>query len=108
MNENVSVHDGFPNAATDTSLQSLDLNTLLIRNSVSTYFIRLSGDDWQKLGIFHGDIAINDRALTIKSGDIVAWHQDSELAISYRAEIPKNATTWGVIAAIIHQYRTKP
>lgn len=103
--DGVQVHDGFPNPATDTSLQSLDLHSLLIRNNASTFLMRISGDEWQRYGIFHDDIAVVDRALAIRASDIVVWHKDGELAVSYRSEMPKNATAWGVVSSIIHQYR---
>ena len=45
--QGVSVHDGFPNPATDAALQSLNLNQLLIKNGASTYFMRLASNDWQ-------------------------------------------------------------
>lgn len=105
--DNVQVHDGFPNAATDSSLQSLDLNSLLINNPASTFLMRVSGNDWQRYGIFNGDIAVVDRAPAVRGGDIVVWHHSGELAVSYRAEAPANALTWGIVTAIIHQYRTK-
>lgn len=105
--EGVSVHSGFPNPAADTSLQSLDLRSLLIHNPASTFFMRIAGEDWQALGIFHGDIAIIDRALAMRANDIVVWHRNGELAISFKADAPRNAIIWGVVSSIIHQYRSR-
>jgi hypothetical protein len=105
--QGISVHTGFPNPATDTSLRSLDLNKLLISHSASTYFFRVRGSEWEKAGVFDGDIAIVDRALGPRKADTVVWwdqHQDS-FAISTYRNMPADATLWGVITATIHEFR---
>lgn len=105
--EGVSVHAGFPNPATDTSLRSLDLNQLLINHSASTYFFRVRGDHWQEAGVFDGDIAIVDRALDARKTDtVIWWNPDADqFNISLQARVPADATLWGVITATIHQFR---
>ncbi|HTE21621.1 MAG TPA: S24 family peptidase [Candidatus Limnocylindria bacterium] len=103
--QGVSVHGGFPNPATDASLQGIDLNKLLVQNSVSTYLMRIAGNEWQALGIFAGDIIIVDRALGAHKTDLVIWVQGSDLAISTRHTVPKDAQVWGVVTSVIHQYR---
>lgn len=105
--EGVSVHDGFPNPATDSSLQSLDLNALLIRHSLSTYLMRIEGNEWSRLGIFAGDIAIIDRALGAKPNDPVVWIHEDVFAISPKHKLPEGAETWGVVTSVIHQFRGK-
>jgi SOS-response transcriptional repressor LexA len=105
--DGVSVHTGFPNPATDTSLRSLDLNQLLIQHSASTYFFRVRGDQWQNSGVFDGDIAIVDRSLDPRKNDTVIWwdeQQDTFVISLYRA-MPASATFWGVITSSIHQFR---
>ncbi len=101
----VSVHSGFPNPAADASIQEIDLNKLLIQNSVSTYFMRVSGDDWQAVGIFAHDIIIIDRALVPHPNDLVVWIMDDTFAISPRHVLPPGAAAWGVVTSVIHQYR---
>ncbi len=103
--EGVSVHGGFPNPATDASLQGIDLNTLLIKNSISTYLMRIEGNDWQAIGIFAGDIAIIDRALAANRNDLIVWILHDRFAISPRHALPRDAKAWGVVTSIIHQYR---
>lgn len=105
--QGVSVHTGFPNPAIDTSLKGLDLNQLLIHNSVSTYLMRVSGDQWQDIGIFAGDIALVDRAIRIQATDLVIWHDGSEFALSIKPHVPEDAIVWGVVTTVIHQYRLK-
>ena len=104
----ISVHTGFPNPATDTSLRSLDLNQLLISHSASTYFFRVRGDEWETAGVFDGDVAIVDRVLDPRATDTVVWWQEAgeTFAISRYKAVPETATVWGVITATIHQFRT--
>lgn len=105
--DSVSVHAGFPNPAADNSLGSLDLNRLLIRNPASTYIFRLRGNDWEKFGIFDGDVAIVDRALGVRKEDLVVWWsgQTDNFAISKFKHVPAEAAVWGVVTSIIHQQR---
>lgn len=103
--QGVSVHDGFPNAATDSSLQSLDLNQLLIRHSLSTFFMRLAGSEWQDMGIFAGDILIIDRALKPQANDLVIWWQGESFTLTPCHAAPPQTPIWGVVTAAIHQFR---
>ena len=105
--DGVSVHDGFPNPAADTSLQTIDLNSLLVRHTASTYFMRIGGNEWARQGIFADDLAIIDRALKPKPNDPVVWIPEDEFAKSPRHKLPENAEVWGTVTAIIHQYRGK-
>lgn len=101
----ISVHTGFPNAAEDSRLHALDLNSLLIKNPNSTFFFTITGNDWEKLGIYDQDIALVDRVLLPKKNDLVIWvHQDT-FAISRCKTTPDNAELWGVVTAIIHPTR---
>lgn len=92
--EGVSVHDGFPNAATDGALQPLDLHQLLIKNPISTFFVRAGGN-----------ILIVDRSLHPKPTDQVVWSHDGALHASALAQMPTDAEMWGVITARIRQLR---
>jgi DNA polymerase V len=105
--EGVSVHSGFPNPATDKAFTTLDLTSLLVEHSLSTYYFRIAGDDWQDRGVFDGDILIIDRALSARKNDLVIWWSDesSEFAVSTGAKMPQNARSWGVVTAAIHQFR---
>ncbi len=103
--DGVSVHEGFPNPATDTSLQSLDLNTLLITHTATTYLMRMSGDEWQILGIFGGDIVIVDRSINAQPNDLVVWTKADRFTLSYKHTVDESTAVWGVITATIHQFR---
>lgn len=103
--EGVSVHAGFPNPATDTDLEGLSLTQLLISHPVSTFFLRIKGHRWEDKGIFEGDIAIVDRALTPHKMDLAIWWQDDSFIISKHWAVPEDTEMWGVVTAIVHQYR---
>jgi len=103
--EGVSVHGGFPNPATDASLQGIDLNKLLIQNSVGTYLMRIAGDDWQAVGIFADDMIIADRTLNARPTDLVIWIHGGGFAVSPRHAVSQNSEVWGVVTSVIHQYR---
>lgn len=101
----VSVHSGFPNPATDARLESLDLNQLLIQHTASTFLMRIDGNDWQASGIFSGDIALVDKALSPRAGDTVVWWNDGTFAISNFSKTTEGTAIWGVVTAVIHQLR---
>jgi DNA polymerase V len=104
-NAGISVHTGFPNPATDASLKDLDLNQLLVSHSAATYYMEITGNNWQQVGIFDGDIAIIDRAITAHGNDIVVWwHQDS-FTMTPLHKVPKDAVVWGTITATIHRFK---
>jgi hypothetical protein len=101
----VAIHDGFPNPATDTSLQVLDLHSLLIKHPISTYFMRIAGDSWAGQGIFDEDLVLVDRALKPRQNDLVAWWQGEEFKLSPKHQVPLDTPTFGVVTTTIHQYR---
>lgn len=103
----VDVHAGFPNAANDAPESALSLDRLLITSPHSTYLFRVRGHHWRNVGVFDGDIAIVDRALTPRHGDaIVAWNDTGELILR-RWKEPEHIHPWGVIIATIHHMRHK-
>jgi SOS-response transcriptional repressor LexA len=103
--DGVSTHYGFPNPAADNHFLLLDLNQLLIKHTYSTYLMRVEGDDWQDIGIFNNDVALIDRALSPQPVDKVIWWFDGRFVISQRHRAPKQAEIWGVVTAVIHQWR---
>ena len=101
----VSIKTGFPNPAMDSPLESPDFNKLLIRHPVATYCLRIAGSNWDRLGIFDGDIAVIDRALNPTPIDLVVWWQDDSFCISRHSRLPERTEIWGTVSAVIHQYR---
>ena len=106
--DGVSIHAGFPNPAADRRRSgqslSLDLNQLLIQNSLSTYLFRIAGHQWAGQGIFDGDIAIIDRALPPMPNDMIILWENSSFCITKYRNLVAQEEPWGVITATIHQY----
>lgn len=105
--DGVSAHVGFPNPALDTSLDTLDLNKLLVQHPAGTYFMRISGNDWQEVGIFDGDIALVDRVVSAHANDLIVWWEGESFVISRPAKLPKGVGHWGVVTSVIHPYQSR-
>jgi len=100
------VHAGFPNPAADRSGSPLSLDKLLIRHPSSTYFFRLRGHQWEDAGIFDGDIAVIDRALTPREQDlVVCWQESGEFYLT-RWKRAHKQNIWGVVSSVIHPRKT--
>lgn len=90
MQANVSA--GFPSPADDYLDRPLDFNELLIANPAATFAVRIGSDSMINAGIFPGDIAIVDRSVTPKNGDIILALIDNEFTIKrYRKQ---GVRTW--------------
>ncbi len=105
--DGVSIHAGFPNPAADRRLKSLDFNQILVQHPSSTFVFRVRGEEGITQGIFDGDIAVVDRATDPRPQDFVLWHDGEHFKLSRPSRMTESATQWGVITAIIHQYRAK-
>jgi SOS-response transcriptional repressor LexA len=100
----VSVHAGFPNPAAERTGAPLSLDKLLVHHPSSTYFFRVRGHSWNRYGVFDGDLAVIDRALTPQGRALVVWWQESgEFAVSPFDRVSEQ-NTWGTITAIIHTF----
>jgi len=100
----VAVHAGFPNPAAERTGAPLSLDKLVVKHPSSTYFFRIRGHSWYRYGVFDGDLAIIDRALTPRGHNLVVWwSEDGEFALS-RFDRTRGVNTWGVVTAIIHQF----
>jgi len=118
------VQAGFPSPADDYLEDRLDLNTHLIQNKESTFFVKAQGESMLGAGIHQGDILVVDKSLTPKSGKIVIAVVDGEFTvkrlhkyksvITLKAENPEfedikiegtiELIIWGVVTSVIHQY----
>ncbi len=118
---------GFPSPADDYLDKALDLNALLIKNRVATFFMRVDGNALAATGIRHDDMLIVDRSLTAASGKIVVAVAAGELVVrkvelqgdkmvlvaddaAIAAEVLEDALDgqgvqiWGVVTAVVHQF----
>ena len=74
---------GFPSPADDYLHDSLDFNRDLIRNPEATFYGKVEGDSMIEAGICDGDIAVIDRSIEARDGDIVVGYINEEFTIKY-------------------------
>ncbi|HEX7633456.1 MAG TPA: S24 family peptidase [Candidatus Saccharimonadales bacterium] len=107
--DGVSIHTGFPNPALDHSGQgprlALDINQLLVRHPSSTYLFRIAGHRWSDQGVYDGDVAVIDRSRRHNARDLVVTWQDDSFQLMREPQLTPGEPIWGVVTAIIHQYR---
>lgn len=65
----------------DQSVVSIDLNEHLVRNRLTTFFMRVNCESMTGAGIHLGDVVIVDRSLDARSGTIVIAVLDHEMLI---------------------------
>lgn len=118
-----SVKAGFPSPADDHLERSLDLNELLIKHPVATFFVRVKGESMLGAGIKDGDILIVDRSLKPGDRSVVVAVLNGEFTVK-RLRIQEGQTwlmpenprfkpisinsdnefeVWGVVTSTIHQ-----
>lgn len=116
---------GFPSPADEYLDRDIKLDTLLIKNKSSTFFIRVSGHSMKDAGILNGDLLIIDRSLKAIEGSIILAVVDGEFTVK-RLHFSKGQTfllpenphyepleikdsmsfeVWGVVAHAIHSFR---
>ncbi len=109
---------GFPNEISDYIEGYLDLNKHLIKNPISTFFLRVAGTSMTKAGIFPDDILIVDKSLQVQNGNVVVAIINNEFLVKrYKTfqgdtflvdETDKPETKyydfeiWGVVTSSIH------
>ncbi len=69
---------GFPSPADDFIEEEIDLQRLLIANRPATFLVRVAGDSMVGKQLCDGDLAVVDRSLTPRSGDVVVVDVDGE------------------------------
>ena len=114
---------GFPSPATDYVEDDIDLNSHLIKNTPSTFLIKVQGKSMNNIGIHDGDLLIVDRSLNPKNFSTIIANVNEELVVktfvkekyqsfltsgSNRIEDKINLTenpeifVWGVVTYTIH------
>ena len=113
-----TISAGYPSDGYGHIEEYLDLNEHLIKNPVSTFFLRVAGTSMIDAGIFPGDILIVDKSLdevdknvviaivneefTVKryrniNGNVYLVDEKDGTALQYR-----NFEIWGVVTSSIH------
>ena len=76
-----TISAGFPSPAEDYIEPGIDLNKYLIKNPISTFFLRVSGSSMNNAGIYNNDLLIIDRSINPKPGHIVVALLDGEFTL---------------------------
>lgn len=116
---------GFPSPADDFIEDEIDLQRLLITNRPATFLVRVSGDSMLLARLFDGDLAVVDRSLTPRNGDVVVVDIDGERSFKvwtrirprvvlsfanprfpeYRLSPDAVIEVWGVVSGSINRRR---
>ena len=78
-----AVKAGFPSPAEDYMGESLDFNRDLIRNHEATFYALVEGDSMMDVGICDGDIAVIDRSIEPRHGDVVVGAIDRDFTVKF-------------------------
>jgi DNA polymerase V len=110
---------GFPSPATDYVEEEVDLNKYLIKNSPSTFLIRVQGKSMVDVGIHNGDLLVVDKSLEPKNFSTVVANVNEELVVktfikeknqsflisgTNKINLDENSEIliWGVVTYTIH------
>ncbi|MHB1645516.1 MAG: transcriptional repressor LexA [bacterium] len=77
------VEAGFPSPAEEELLDMISIDKLLIKNPVSSFLLKVTGDSMTEAGIMQGDYVIVDKSLTASEGDIVIAQVDNAWTMKY-------------------------
>lgn len=72
---------GFPAPGDDQVERILDINDLVVKHPASTFFVRVSGDSMEGVGIFNDDVLVVDRSVDASLGQIVVAAINGELVV---------------------------
>ena len=118
----VAVAAGYPSPAQDYFDGRIDLNEHLVKDTTSTFIVRVVGQSMEQAGISDGDELVVNRALEPKDGSVVVAVLDGELTIKrlritpsgvvLQADNPRfpdievpalsDLTIWGVVTKCLH------
>ncbi len=113
---------GFPSPAQDYDGRKLDLNEHLVKKPAATFFVNVTGDSMEGLGIHDSDLLVVDRSIDPRPGQILVAMVEGEVTVKRYERIgrrpyfisgnPRYAPlpvadlecqVWGVVSAVIHQ-----
>jgi len=77
------VEAGFPSVAEEAELDTISLDTYMIKNKESSYILEVKGDSMIEEGIKEGDMVIAERKGEPKDGDIVIAEVDGGWTMKY-------------------------
>lgn len=120
---------GFASPADDHVDGKLDLNAYCVQNAAATFLGRIEGDSMIGAGIYDGDVAVVDRSVEPKDGDIIVAALDGAFTVKRLRVSGKNGdrrvwlvaeneaypavelleghelVIWGVVTHVVHKCR---
>jgi len=81
------VEAGFPSAAEEELLDTIDFDEFLTPNKESSYILRVKGDSMINAGIREGDMVIAEKRANYKVGEIVIAMVDGEHTMKYLRKV---------------------
>src|SRR5690606_36531255 len=72
---------GFPSPAADFEETRISLDSILIKNTETTFFAKVSGDSMVNAGMDDGDLLIIDRSLSANNNSIAVCLIDGEFTV---------------------------
>lgn len=115
------IQAGFPSPADDYMDSKLDLNTHLVKNPNSTFFVRSTGNSMINAGIVEGSLLVVDKSIKPTNNKIVIAVVNEEFTVkrfkiidgkfSLVADNPdypdialnENSFIWGVVTSVINK-----
>ncbi len=95
-----SLLNGGKDEADETDGERIDLNRHLIRNPLSTFYVRVNSSSmFGSVHVHHGDLLVVDRAVECVEGDLIIALHDDELTIKC---FEAGAEVFGKVLHVIH------
>lgn len=115
---------GFPAPGDDQVERTLDINDLVVQHPSATFFVRVSGDSMEGVGIFNNDVLVVDRSVEPVDGKIVVAAVNGEMVVK-QLSVANNqqllvsanenyapivvgegeeCTVWGVVVGSVRQF----
>jgi DNA polymerase V len=93
---------GFSSPATHYNEPRIDLNSTLVTNTNSTFFIRVIDDSFLEYGIEQDDVLIVDKSLIPIHNQLAMVSRDGSFEVfRINSKHPVELNVWGVITYII-------
>ncbi|MGQ2982999.1 LexA family protein [Flavobacterium sp.] len=112
---------GFASPAQDFLQDRIDLNKELVKNPLTTFYIRVAGNSMINAGISDGDLLVSDRSLEPSDGKIAICLIDGEFTVKrlkvdtdciylmpenpaykpLRVTDDNNFTIWGIVTYVV-------
>lgn len=97
----------FATPQTHNSQFSLSLDSYIVSNPASTFFVRAEGDSMREDGIFSGDLLVVDRLVEPSRKHIVLAVVDGDFAVKRFLDLniaeESECYVWGVVIGTVHR-----